>query len=106
MFPLVFGVASPASYLNCAFRKTAVNNESIFGKDASEALQSNFYVGGLLKSSKDVASAKELVKNVMNMRKAGGSHLTKFISNSKKLLLSESEKNWCQGPRSFRSTSK
>ena len=106
MFPLVFGVASPASCLNCAFRKTAVDNESIFGKDAPEALQSNFYVGGLLKSSKDVASAKELVKNVMNMRKAGGSHLTKFISNSKKLLLSESEKNWCQGPRPFRSTSK
>ena len=106
MFPLVFGVALPASCLNYAFRKTAVDNESIFGKDASEALQSNFYVGGLLKSSKDVASAKELVKNVMNMRKAGGSHLTKFISNSKKLLLSESEKNWCQGPRSFRSTSK
>ena len=33
-------------------------------------------------------SAKELVKDVMNMCKAGGFHLTKFISNSKKLLLS------------------
>ena len=84
MFPLVFGVASPARCLNYAFRRTAVDNESIFGKDASEALQNKFYVDGLLKSSKDVASAKELVKNVMNMRKTGGSHLTKFISNSKK----------------------
>ena len=106
MFPLVFGVASPASCLNYAFRRTAVDSESIFGKDVSEALQNKFYVDGLLKSSKDVVSAKELVKNVMNMRKAGGSHLTKFISNSKKLLLSESEKNWCQGSRSFRSTYK
>ena len=106
IFPHVFGGITPASCLNYAFRRTAVDNESIFGKDASEALQNNLYVDGLLKFSKDVESAKELVQNVMNMCKAGGSYLTKFISNSKKLLLSEPEKNWCQGSRSFRSTSK
>ena len=39
-------------------------------------------------------SSKELVKYVMNMCKTGGLHLTKFISKSKKLLLSipESQK--------------
>ena len=55
---------------------------------ASEALQKNFYADNLLKSSKDVEAAKELVKDVMTMCKTGGFHLTKFISNSKKLILS------------------
>ena len=33
-------------------------------------------------------SAKELVKDIINMCKVGGFHLTKFISNRKELLLS------------------
>ena len=53
----VFGRTSSASCSNYALRRTAVNNESIFGKDASEALQKNFYVYKL-KSSKDVESAR------------------------------------------------
>ena len=69
-------------------RRTALDNESIFGKAGSEALQKNFYVDDLLKSFKYVESAKELVKDVINMFEAGGFHLTKFISNSKELLLS------------------
>ena len=98
---------SSASCSNYAFKRTAVDNESIFGKDASKVLQKNFYVDGLLKSSKDVKSAKELVKDVMDMCKAGGFYLTKFISNSKELFLSipELEKNLCQESRSTRSSS-
>ena len=48
----------------------------------------NFYVDDLRKSSGDSEAAKELVKNVINMCKAGGFHLTKVISNNTKLLLS------------------
>ena len=92
MFAHVFGRTSSARCSNYALGRTAVDNGSIFGKDASEALLKNFYVDDLLKSSKDVESAKELVKDVMNMCKAGGFHLTKFISNSKKLLLSIPER--------------
>ena len=82
----VFGGTSSASYSNHALGGTAVENESIFGKEASEALQKNFYVDDLLKSSKDVEFAEESVKDVMNTCKADGFYLTKFISNSKKLL--------------------
>ena len=79
MCAYVFGGTSSASCSNYALKKTAIDNESIFGKD----------VDFLLKSLKDVESAKELVKDVMSMlSKAGGFHLTKFISNGKKLLLS------------------
>ena len=44
----VFGGKSSASCSNYALRRTAVDNESIFGKDGSEALQKNFYVDNLL----------------------------------------------------------
>ena len=79
----VFGGTSSASCSNYALRRSAADNELILGKAASDALQKNFYVDDLLKSSKDVESATELVKGVMNMCKAGKFHLTKFISNNK-----------------------
>ena len=46
---------------------------------------------------KDVESAKEVIKDLMNMCKAGGFHLTKFISNNKELILSipESQRRIC-----------
>ena len=40
----------------------------------------------LLKSIKDVQSAKQLAQNVTNMCKSGGFNLTKFMLNSKELL--------------------
>ena len=83
----VFGGASSASCSNYALRRTAVDIESIFRKAASYTHQKNFDGDDLLKSSKDVESAK-LVKDVTNMGKAGGFHLIKFISNSTELLLS------------------
>ena len=41
----------------------------------------------LLKPVKDLDTAKTLVKNVINMCRSGGFDLTKFISNSKELLI-------------------
>ena len=83
MCPHVYGGTSPASCSNYALRRTAGNNESIFGKAASEELQKSFSMDDLLKSLKDVESARELVKDVMKMCKASGFHLTKLISNNK-----------------------
>ena len=78
----VFGGTSSSNCLKYALRITAIDNESI------EALLNKVYVDDLLKSSKNVESAKEFVKDVMNMCKAGEFHLTKFILNNKELLLS------------------
>ena len=65
--------------------------ETVFGEAAANALHSNFYVDDLLKSIEDLDSAKQLMKDVINICKSGGFHLTKFISNNKDLLLSVSE---------------
>ena len=66
-FAHVFGGTLSASCPNCVFRRTIVENEPLFGKAISEVLQNNFYVDDLLKLLKDVGSAKELVKDAMNM---------------------------------------
>ena len=84
----VFGGASSASCANYALRRTSVDNIAEFGKEAADVIQNNFYVDDLLKSVKDLDTAKTLVKNVINMCKSGGFNLTKFISNSRELLIS------------------
>ena len=45
----------------------------------------------LLKSMDDLKTAMILVKNIVDMCKSGGFHLTKFISNNRKLLMSTPE---------------
>ena len=80
-----------ASSVNCAdyaLRRTSVDNIEEFGKEAADVIQSNFYVDDLLKSVKDLDTAKTLVNNVINMCRSGGFNLTKFISNRKELLIS------------------
>ena len=86
MYAHVFGATSSASCSNYALGRTAVKNEAVFGEAAANALHHNFYVDDLLKSIEDLDSAKQLVKDVINMCKSGGFHLTKFISNNKELL--------------------
>ena len=82
----VFGGTSSASCSNYALRRTAIDNKEVYGTDAATTLLRNFYMDELLKSVKDVQSAKQLVQNVINICKSGGFNLTKFMSNSKELL--------------------
>ena len=51
----VFGGTSSPSCSNYALKRTAVDGETNFGKEAVETLQNNFYVGDLLKSVDDAA---------------------------------------------------
>ena len=83
----VFGGASSANCTNYAFRRTSENVEE-FQKEAVDVIQNSFYVDDLLKSVKDLDTAKTLVKNVINMCRSGEFNLAKFISNSKELLIS------------------
>ena len=82
----VFGGTSSASWSNYTLRRTAIDNKEIYGTDAATTLLRSFYVDYLLKSMRDVQSAKQLVQNVINVCKSGGFNLNKFMSNSKELL--------------------
>ena len=55
---------------------------------AASRLHNSFYVDDLLKSVGYINITKQLVKDVISMRKSGGFNLTKFVSNSKELLQS------------------
>ena len=48
----------------------------------------NFYEDDFLNFVNDPKTAMILVKNVVDMCKSGGFHLTKFISNNRELLMS------------------
>ena len=72
-----------ASY---ALRRTAIDNKEVCGTDAATTLLINLYVDDLLMSMKNVQSAKHFVQNGTNICKSGDFNLTKFMSNSKKLL--------------------
>ena len=87
----VFGGTSSATCSNYALRRTAMENEAVFGEAAANALHDNFYIDDLLKSIEELDSAKRLVKDIINMCKSGGFYLTKFIFNNKELLFSVTE---------------
>ena len=55
----VFGATSSASCSNYALRRTAVENEAVFGETAANAFHHNFYVDDLLKSMEDLDLAKK-----------------------------------------------
>ena len=54
MWAYVFSATSSGSCSNYALRRTAVENEPVFGEEAANALHHNFYVAGLLKFIEDL----------------------------------------------------
>ena len=93
----VFGGTSWASCSNYVLRRAALGNKEVYGTDAATTLLTNFYVDDLLKSMKDVQSAKQLVQKVINMCNSGGFNLTQITSDSKELLATISEKKRKEG---------
>jgi len=81
----LFGAVSP-SCANFALQKTALDNETSFGRAAADTLRKNFYVDDMLKSVSDVATAVTLISAVKQMCVSGGFRLTKFVSNSREVL--------------------
>ena len=84
----VFRGTSSPSCSNYALRGTARDNEVRYNPEVSETLRSNFYVDDLLKSVNDEEIAVTLMKDVKALCAEGRFNLTKFVSNSKRVLLS------------------
>ena len=85
----VFGGVSSASCSNYLLKRTVSDSADQYGQETAEVVRSNFYVvDDLLKPVDDLKTAMILVKNVVDMCKSRGFHLTKFISNNRELLIS------------------
>ena len=76
---------------NYTLKRTAVENNSSFGKDASETVMKNFYVDDLLKLVETQKNEVDLPKRVIEMCTTGAFNLTKFISYKKNVLMSTTE---------------
>ena len=97
----LFGAVSSPSISNYALRKTAIDNKECYGKDAAEVIMKNFYVDDLLKSVSSENYAGELIQRVQSMCAAGGFKQTKFISNSKSVLMSIPEDKRREGVKDY-----
>ena len=82
----VFGATSSPGCSNYALKRTSIDYKDVYGFQASETLQQNFYVDDLLKSVKSEEQAIKLIEKIKLMCKSGGFNLTKFLSNSKTVL--------------------
>ena len=79
------GIWSP-SCSNYALKQTWVDNEKEFGTDAVTTLRRNFYVVHMLKSSRGIDEAADLIQRIRNICKAGGFDLTNFVTNKIELM--------------------
>ena len=89
----VFGGVLSPSCSNYALKKTQDDNKWKYGLETADKLNENFYVDDMLKSVASVPEAATLVKNVRSIYRAVAFRLNKFVSNSKKLLMSIPQKD-------------
>jgi hypothetical protein len=87
----LFGGASSPGCSNFALKRTADDHEQEFGPEIADTLRHNFYVDDMLKSVPTDEKAIEVVQGTKAMCKKGGFKLTKFVSNSRKVLESVPE---------------
>jgi len=81
------GVWSP-SCCSFALRRTAADNKSNFHEDVKNAVERNFYVDDCLKSVEDEQKAIWMVAQLSQLLMLGGFKLTKWTSNSRRVLSS------------------
>ena len=89
----VFRGVSSGACSNYALRRTAIEKENKYGKDAAETLKNNFYVDDMLKSVENEDKAIRLMKDVKSMCQEGDFNLKKFAGDSKRVLQSIPEKD-------------
>lgn len=79
----LFGAVSSPSF---ALRRAAKDNSNSFPKEVINTVTNNFNVDDLLKRVPTEEDAVLMVQNLAAICKMGGFKLTKWISNSRKVL--------------------
>jgi hypothetical protein len=84
----LFGAKSSPTCANFALRKTATDNAEEFSENVVETIKRNFYVDDCLKSVADEDEAITLAADLRDILQRGGFRLTKWVSNSPKVVAS------------------
>ena len=81
----IFGAKSSPSVAGFALRRT-VDNKDDFPCDMVEIVNKDFYVDDFLKSFPNVECAITTSKQLQQLLRRGGFHLSKWISNSREVI--------------------
>ena len=82
----LFGATSSPSCANFGLRRTADDNQDVFSKEVIDTVRRNFYVDDCLKSVRNEVEAIPLVSDLRELLSKGGFRLTKWISNSRRVI--------------------
>ena len=82
----LFGAISSPASANLAVRRTATDNKHCFPEAVINTVERNFYVDDCLKSLSSEAAAITHVHDLQALLSRGGFKLTKWISNSRKVI--------------------
>ena len=84
----LFGATSSPSVASYALRRTAEDHRDVASPEAVQTVLRNFYVDDCLKSLATEDDAVTLAKDLRTLCASGGFTLAKWMSNSRKVLLS------------------
>ena len=84
----LFGAKSSPTCTNFALQKTATDNADEFDENVAETIKRNIYVDDCLKSALNDDVAIKLAADLRDILQRGGFRLTKWVSNSPKVLAS------------------
>ena len=82
----LFGATSSPSCANFALRKCAEDNKQLFSQQAYETIMHSFYVDDCLASVASENEAVSLYQDLVTLCAKGGFRLTKWLSNSRRVL--------------------
>ena len=86
MLENIFGAKDSPGCANYALKRIARDNAEKYGSSAYETVMRNFYVDDMLKSVNSEEDAISLSRDLISMLQSGSFRLTKFLSNSRKVL--------------------
>lgn len=87
----LFGAVSPLSCACYALRKTADVDSQLFPNEVIQTVRQHFNVDDCLKSTSSEEQAVQLIKDLTAVCQRGGLNLTKWVSNSWRVLRTVSE---------------
>ncbi|XP_066927415.1 uncharacterized protein [Clytia hemisphaerica] len=82
----IMGATCSPTCANYALKRCARDHLGDFDPSTIETILRSFYVDDLLKSTENIETGQQLIKEVIDITKLGGNRLTKFVSNDPELL--------------------
>ena len=84
---MIFGAKSSPSCASYCLKKTAIDNKATCSEETVSTVLKDFYMDDLLKSLPSEDHTSQLALQLIDLLSRGGFRLTKFMSNSRNVLV-------------------